>query len=100
MNLIKLEDQFIGIGEVKGFAFTKIKESNYGYIYQVINGSVMYFEVFKKKSAPICTDFENRIYDESLQKVRYPKSNDFGIWAWTYHKLDKAFEKLNSLSNE
>ena len=71
-----LKTQFSGKGEVRGYYFTQLEKGANSYLYEVKNeenGSIHY-EVFKEK---INTHFNNIIY---------PKSNAFGIWAWT--KLD------------
>ena len=61
-TLEELPKTFIGTGEVKGFSFTQIKQNEFAYIYQVNVEGKLHFEVFKKKSTPICIDFMNRIY--------------------------------------
>jgi hypothetical protein len=94
MKTIKLEKQFKGKGEVKDFKFTKVEETERGYIYKV-NDS--YYEVFKKKTAPICLDFETRTYSADTVKEIYPKSNDFGAWAWAYNCILKANKRLHEL---
>jgi hypothetical protein len=82
-----LKTQFNGKGEVRGYYFTQLEKGSNSYLYEVKNeenGSIHY-EVFKEK---INTRFNC---------ISYPKSNAFGIWAWT--KLDKQeaknlFERL------
>ena len=96
--MIKLEKEYIGVGEVKGYSFQLTDEAkNIGYIYMVSNDVEVHFEVFQHKETPLLIDFENRIYSETQTKVRYPKANDFGVWAWTYKRHKKAVEKLNEL---
>jgi hypothetical protein len=96
----KLEKQFIGIGEVKGYEFIQMGENNEGYIYKVKGETVDHYEVFKKKTSPICIDFEARIYSEANTKEMYPKANSFGIWAWTYKSRERAINKLKELEND
>lgn len=95
---IKLPKSFIGAGEVRGFLFTKKLENEKAYIYEVCNGKYVYFEVFLKKTKPICIDFENNIYSEIEFKERYPNSKDFGKWAFCIYKYDKAVSKFNQIS--
>lgn len=90
----KLENIIEGNGEVKGFIFTKKYENDRGYVYEVRTGDRTHFEVFHKKETPICIDFENRIYSETEKKEVYPKSKDFGVWAWTVNNLEKAIERI------
>ena len=93
----KLEDNFIGIGEVKGFEFTKEKETENGYIFSVCSENNTHYEVFKKIITPICVDFESKVYSETEFKEVYPKSKQFGISAWTVKSFEVALERLNGL---
>jgi len=54
-----------------------------------------WFEVFNTTYVPICIDFEKRIYSETDVKEVYPKSKDFGVWAWTYNNKEEAIKKAN-----
>lgn len=81
-----LEKEFIGRGEVKGFKFIQIKATDLAYLYKVINGNAIYYEVFKKR--------ENARYGV----ISYPTSNAFGVWAWTYMSFERAEYKFNELN--
>lgn len=88
MKKIKnLPDQFIGKGQVKGFLFTKIKESDKAFIFEVDSHcSKKHYEVFRKES--------------KTNSVRfcYPTSKGFGFWAWCPCSIEKAlqiFEEIN-----
>ena len=94
----ELEKEFEGIGEVAGFKFKQINISSTSYLYEVSNGGMnIHYEVFKRKNAPICIDFEKRIYSDIDFKDQYPKSNKFGIWAWCIKDYNKALIKFNEL---
>jgi hypothetical protein len=94
----ELEEEFIGTGEVTGFKFKKIASTDTRYLYEVSEeDATPHYEVFDRKLVPICIDFENRIYSETEFKEVYPKSKDFGIRAWTFRDLEKAYTKLNNL---
>ena len=97
MKTHKLETDFIGIGEVKGFHYRKVRETVTAYLYLVKDENSVWYEVFKKKATPICLDFSKRIYSETELKKVYPKSKDFGVWAWTFKTLVPAGEKLLDL---
>ncbi len=86
MRAENLQQQFTGKGEVKGFEFTQIQQSKKAYIYKVDTRCSTHYEVFKKKA--------------KTNSVRhcYPTSKAFGLWAWTYHDLDKAVNKFNQLN--
>ncbi len=93
--LIKLKDRIEGIGEVKGFVFTKEFENDKGYVYRVDSGNTHYFEAFHKKEANVCIDFSNRVYSNTEKKEMYPKAKHFGLWAWTVASVEKGVDRLN-----
>ena len=81
----ELQEQFIGRGQVKGFAFTQIKKTASYYIYEVKSEGTKYYEVFK------------RMENTRFGCVSYPTNNAFGTWAWTYLDLNKAKDKADEL---
>tara|TARA_R110002049_G_scaffold286773_1_gene468592 strand:- start:264 stop:542 length:279 start_codon:yes stop_codon:yes gene_type:complete len=80
----ELEKEFIGKGQVKGFKFTQVKKTKYGYIYKVDTKHTIMYEVFKRKE-------NNR-----FKCISYPTNKSFGIWAWTYKNLDSALDRLDN----
>ena len=81
----KLNKEFIGRGEVRGFKFTQIRATKRAFLYEVDADGVICYEVFKRMI--------NKQYDcES-----YPGSNSFGLWAWHYMDLTKAMNKFKTL---
>ncbi len=92
-----LEKSFIGVGEVGNMQFLQLYKSEKAYIYRVGIDNY-HFEVFERKTVPICIDFEKKIYSETEFKEIYPNSKNFGIWAWTFNDLDKAIEKFNNIA--
>lgn len=98
MKKTMIESEFIGGGEVRDFKFVRIMFTEHANMYQVTPPDAKcHYEVFKVKFAPVCIDFENRIYSEDEFKQIYPKAKDFGKWAWTYNDYEKAIEKYNEL---
>lgn len=82
----KLPNQIKGKGDVSGYTYTQIKDGGTYYVYAVTeedSPDVSHMEVFMKKTTPICIDFENRLYSFKEVKEIYPKSKDFGRWAFT-----------------
>jgi hypothetical protein len=66
----ELELEFTGTGEVKGFMFTQLKRSNFGYIYMVSDTfGQRWYEVFKKK------------INARFATISYPRQKAFGVWA-------------------
>jgi hypothetical protein len=80
----ELKKDFTGIGQVKGFEFSQINCTMYGFLYKVNTGDSIYYEVFKKR---LNTQYNN---------ISYPTNKAFGIWAWTTPNLSKAIDILNS----
>jgi len=81
----ELETEFVGKGQTKGFKFTQIKKTKYGYIYEVSDLGVVWYEVFKRK--------ENVRY----LCISYPSNKSFGLWAWTTKNLERANEILEDI---
>lgn len=94
MEVQELSKEFIGKGEVKGKNFRQVEASDIGYIYEVTDGEDVYYEIFERRLTPVCIDFKNRIYSDSEYKVRFPKSKDFGDWAYTTSDFNRAGEIL------
>jgi len=90
-----LENQFMGIGDVKGFSFRKLAETAKRYLYEVKKYGSIHFEVIDRIKVPLCLDFANRIYSETDFKETYPKSSLFGTHGWNYHTQESAIKKLN-----
>lgn len=84
--VIKLQKEFIGRGEVKGFHFTQLKRGLKACIYEVADSGRLHYEVFKIKIGKIPKS--NELYEP------YPKANSFGIWAWTFQNYENAIERF------
>ena len=91
----KLKEQFTGIGEVKGFDFFQLYRTANAAIYKVENN---YYEVFiintQKEQKKNINGSE--IFFEP--KEIYPRSNQFGISAWTFHDFNKALFMWREIS--
>ena len=91
----ELDKSFIGGGDVKGFVFTQISSNEKGYVYEVDNlCGVKHYEVIRRITSPICVDFYKREFSKTEEKEMYPKSNRFGLDAWTYREKIDALNKL------
>lgn len=100
MDIEKLDKQFTGTGEVKGFTFSQVLESENCYVYEVKQDEDcenVHYEVFKKLISPKCIDFAKKVYSETEFKETYPKSNQFGLVAWNSSDYNKAENKLIEL---
>lgn len=97
MTLEKLPTKLNGTGDVRGFKFTKINETDNAYLYEVNTNVSIHYEVFEKKITRRCIDFDKRLFSDTEFKEIYPKTNDFGIWTYTFKKLNNAIEKLKSI---
>ncbi len=81
-----LKTKFHGRGEVKGYLFTQIRQTDKAYIYEATSGDSKHYEVFLK------------VINRRYACVSYPTSKAFGTWAWTYMSLEKAEKKYNELN--
>lgn len=99
MNTTELDIHFVGVGEVKGKVFTRVFENSKRYVYEVKDedAPTPHYEVFDRKTTPVCVDFANRVYSETDDKEVYPKAKDFGSWAWTFNSFESAEIKANEL---
>lgn len=94
-----LENEFEGKGEVSGTRFKQLQKTDKAFFYQLthVETGQNRFEVFKKKESKgglaIIACLEVR-YE---QKQIYPKSNNFGKWAWCFYDYEKAAAKFNEI---
>ncbi len=84
-NIKELPIEFAGKGEVKGYFFTQVMKSDKAYIYAVDGGKR--YEVFKRK------------VNRRFFQVRYPSSQSFGVWAWTFTSYELALKRFEELNN-
>ncbi|NQU88382.1 MAG: hypothetical protein HQ541_21765 [Mariniphaga sp.] len=87
MKTIKqLPDKFTGKGEVKGYEFSLLSKTKWGFCYEVrLNDIITHYEVFRLK------------INKRFSCISYPTSKAFRIWAWTYKCKGDAINKLDSL---
>ena len=81
----ELQIEFIGRGQVKGFEFTQIKKTEFGYIYKIDTKHSVLYEVFHRK--------ENSRYN----CISYPSNKAFGVCAWTTNDINKAESILEDI---
>jgi hypothetical protein len=94
----QIPKKFEGKGEVKGFRFKRVFEKDSAYLYKVTDGGSVWYEVFKRIASPVCIDFDKRIYSQTEMKESYPKSNQFGLYAWCCSSFDKALDRFNNIA--
>src|SRR5690606_5062146 len=83
--------EFEGIGEVKGYLFRQVYFKKDWYVYQVSReNETSHFEVFKRQESLMS---KNPFAKENY--ISYPKSNAFGVWAWTANNVEHAIEIIN-----
>ena len=101
ITIENLPDEFVGRGSTRKFVFTKVKDFEEAAIFLVDTGrNKVYYEIFKKKIAPICLDFTARVYSETRFRYTYPNDNAFGKWAWTTYSEKRAMEICSNIINE
>lgn len=92
----KLDKEFVAKGEVQGFHFRQIKANEHGFLYKVTQPDTPnpHYEVFRRKiSKP-----HPRANSHELVE-RYPKSNAFGLWGWSYKNYQSAIKKFSAITN-
>lgn len=100
MEIERLENKINGRGEVSGYTFEKVKESWFGYIYRKTgDGKRFSYEVFKRNVVAKCIDFKKRIYSETEFKETYPKTRDFGKWAFEHMDITSAERRLEEFKH-
>lgn len=93
-NCITLPDEFSGRGEVVGFNFKKIKETDSHYLFEVSYSGNKHYEIIKKTTSPLCIDFSKKVYSDTDFKEVYPKAHSFGTLGWTVKKYEGAVNLL------
>lgn len=99
----ELELEFTGTGEVKGDTFKQLKMSPKAYLYERSDRDFkdfVLYEVFKRKETKESTTIIGGVEVHFEAKVKYPSSNDFGVWALCFRDYDKALDKFNEWTNE
>ena len=101
--MIKLEKEFIGIGEVKGFKFKMLFNNDKAFIYEVSkkmeNGYInKWYEVFERRVSKATDTIMNGVSVHFEEKEIYPKSKSFGVFAWCIYNYDVAKSKFDYLS--
>ena len=92
----KLRKHFIGTGEVAGFIFNQIADLDNAYIYSVSYSStpdkIDHYEVFKKQIIKETTVVIDNKVIHFRETERYPRSSQFGYWAWSCKDLESAID--------
>ena len=94
----ELELEFTGIGEVKGDLFKQINRSPYAYIYERNFEGIKSYEVFIRKETKESDSIIGGVAVHFEAKVKYPKSEDFGVWAWYFNTYDEALSKYEEIN--
>ena len=98
--ITQLEKTFEGVGDVSGWTFRQLQNNGCAFIYERkdIETGVFHYEVFERTLAPLCIDFEKRIYSDTDFKEVYPKSSAFGNTAFCCSELIKAISIFNEIT--
>lgn len=99
MSTLELPLRIEGKGEVKGYVLMQVEKGDFAYVYEKNSGEGRpHYEVFKRKSSPVCIDFASRKYSKTEFKESYPRSKSFGSWAWTCGSLGDAMNKFQEIN--
>jgi hypothetical protein len=93
-----IPETFEGKGEVKGWLFTRLDESDAAYLYsRESKTGEIYYEVITKRSTLGGERYIGTTKVVNVPKMIYPKSNQFGKYGWCFSDLTKAVIKFNSI---
>lgn len=98
----KLENEFIGSGDVSGKIFRKVNEDSSMYIYGILDSSgkdISYYEVFERRVSRGGDRIINGVDVHFEERELYPTSNAFGVWAWCCGSYDRALEVFTNRGN-
>lgn len=100
-----LQTTFLGRGDQKGWVFDCLKRENDTAIYKKTDTETenIYFEVIKIRIQKERNSVINGIEIHFEAKEFYPRSDDFGVFGWTYPTLELAeskFESCKHLTND
>lgn len=87
----QLEKTIKGRGEVRGYTFERVYETDKMYIYAQIDDEthkIHAYEVFERRV--------NVLFDTES----YPQSKSFGSWAWSFPTFDEAMVKLKEIESK
>ena len=101
--MIKLEKEFVGVGEVKGFKFKMLFENEKAFMYEVSyenddGYTSNWYEVFERKVSKATDTIMNGVMVHFDEREVYPRSNSFGVWAWCINNYDIAKAKFDYVS--
>jgi hypothetical protein len=95
----ELEKEFDGSGDCVGFKMTQLLKTDKAYLYDTTDEfGVVSYEVFERRESKDATFVRDGIEIIAEAKVKYPKSHEFGLWAFCFRDLEKAKAKLVELS--
>lgn len=102
--MIKLEKEFIGVGEVRGFRFKMLFENEKAFMYEVScenddGYTSRWYEVFERKVSKATDTIMNGVSVHFEEREVYPRSNSFGVCAWCINNYDRAKAKFEYISN-
>lgn len=92
-----LPENFIKYGN----AYNLHIRGEHAFIFKVMNGNSVWFEVFKKKSTKreVTAKFNTGLIRHIPIQELYPGNESFGKWAWCAFTEEKALKYFNGLEN-
>ena len=98
--MIKLEKEFLGVGEAKGFKFKMLFENDKAFMFEVSyqneeGYTSRWYEVFERKVSKAKDSIMKGVLVHFEEREVYPKSNSFGVSAWCINNYDRAKAKFD-----
>jgi hypothetical protein len=102
--MIILDKEFRGTGVMKGVKFKQVMKNDRAFLYELSDRDEesgktwTWYEVFKRKVSNESDGIIGGVKVHFNAREIYPKSNNFGVWAWCISDYERAIEKFNELS--
>ena len=95
----ELAKEIDGKGDMVGYKLVQLLKTDKAYLYETSDEfGVVSYEVFERRESKDATFIRDGIEIISEAKVRYPKTQDFGVWAFCFRDLEQAKEKFIELN--
>lgn len=101
MEIIKLEKEFVKKqldGHKHPVRFIQLEETDNAYLYKREIDAHVDYEVFIKRYKNKRALIDGELKNTGDKREIYPKTEEFGKFAWAFMKKDKAYMKLKELN--
>ena len=100
MNIVKLKKDFVKYhfdGHKHPVHFIQLEETDSAYLYKREIGNHVDYEVFVKRYKNKRGLIDGVLKNTGDKREIYPKTEEFGKYAWSFIKEENAYKKLKEL---